>query len=112
MKSPKAFRVEAAWSPAEKKIARTAFDAAFQRQCATIAEKAKRMIATASPPNGIWEVHDTLSSERKKVDLTYDYRYSVLISVLAGLLREGWLKKSDLAGLSQDKIEQIEYWSK
>ena len=88
MKSPRAFRVETTWSPAEKKIARTAFDSAFQRQCATIADKAKRMMATTSPPGGIWEVHDYLSRERKKIDQTYDYRYSVLISVFAGLLRE------------------------
>ena len=51
-------------------------------------------------------------SERKKVDQTYDYRYSVLISVLAELLRQGWLKRGDLAGLRPDKIELIESWRK
>jgi hypothetical protein len=112
MKSPMAFRIESTWSGAEKKIARKAFDRAFERQCATITEKAQQMLATTSPPHGIWQVHDYLSRERKKVDQTYDYRYSVLISVFAQLLRQGWLKKTDLAGLPPDKIELIESWAK
>ena len=112
MKSPMAVRIETTWSEAEKKIARKAFDRAFERQCDTITEEAKRMLAASSPPHGIWQVHDYLSRERKKVDQTYDYRYSVLISVLAELLRQGWLKRGDLAGLRPDKIESIESWRK
>ena len=112
MKSPTAFQVEAKWSPAEKKIARQAYQAAFLRQCATITERAKRMFESSSPPDGIWRLHDYLSRERRKVDLKYDYRYSVLISVFAQLLSEGWLKKEDLDGLDADKIAQIEYWAK
>jgi len=112
MKSPMAVRIETTWSEAEKKIARKAFDRAFERQCETITEKAKRMLAASSPQHGIWQVHDYLSRERKKVDQTYDYRYSVLISVLAELLRQGWLKRADLAGLRPDKIELIESWRK
>ena len=102
MKSPMAVRIETTWSEAEKKIARKAFDRAFERQCTTITEKAKRMLATSSPPHGIWQVHDYLSRERKKVGQTYDYRYSVLISVFAELLRQGWLKRADLAGHTND----------
>jgi hypothetical protein len=112
MKSPTAFRIETTWSEAEKKIARKAFDRAFERQCATITEKAKQMLATSSPPRGVWQVHDYLSRERKKVDQTYDYRYSVLISVFAGLLRQGWLTKTDLSGLRPDKIEMTESWAR
>ena len=112
MKSPTAFRIETAWTEAEKKAARRAFDLAFNRQCATITAKAKQMLATAPPPRGVWEVHDYLSRERRKVDQTYDYRYSVLISVFAGLVRQGWLTKEDLAGLGRDKIAMIEEWVK
>ncbi len=112
MKSPTAFRVEVKWTHAEKKIARQAYDAAFLRQCTAVTEKAKRMFDSSSPPNGIWRLHDYLSRERRKVDLKYDYRYSVLISVFAQLLNEGWLKKEDLDGLDADKIDQIEYWAK
>lgn len=52
MKSPMAVRIETTWSEAEKKIARKAFDRAFERQCDTITEEAKRMLATSSPPHG------------------------------------------------------------
>jgi hypothetical protein len=112
VKSPLAVRIETTWSGAEKKIARKAFDRAFERQCATITGKAKQILAASAPPYGIWQVHDYLTRERKNVDLTYDYRYSVLISVFARLLRQGWLKRADLAGLSPDKIELIESWAK
>ena len=112
MKSPMAVRIQTIWSDTEKKIARKAYDRAFERQCASITKKAKQMLATALPPRGIWEVHDYLSRERKKVDETYDYRYSVLISVFANLLRQGWLTKTDLAGLQPDKIQLIEDWAK
>jgi hypothetical protein len=88
LKSPTAFRIEATWTTAEKKVAHKAFDAALHRQCFTIAERAKRMLATSVPPYGIWKLHDYLSRERDKVDRRYDYRYSVLISVFAELLRE------------------------
>lgn len=109
MKSPAAFRVETTWSAAEKKVARRAFRAAYIRQCTTIAETAKRMLGPPSPPEEIWQLHNYLSRERRNVDLKYDFRYSVLISVFAQLLREGWLKMGDLEGLEADKIEQITY---
>ena len=112
MKSPTAFEVEAKWSPADKKLARKAYQAAFLRQCTAITGTAKKMFDSSSPPDGIWRLHDYLSRERRKVDLKYDYRYSVLISVFAQLLREGWLRKADLEGLAADKIEQIEYWAR
>lgn len=37
----------------------------------------------------------------------YDYRYSVLVTVFAGLLREGWITEEDLKGLAAEKIEKI-----
>jgi len=93
MKSPMAVRIETTWSEAEKKIARKAVDRAFERQCASITEKAKQMLATASPPHGIWQFHDYLPRERKKVDQTYDYRYSVLISVSCGVAAPGMVEE-------------------
>ena len=98
MKSPMAVRIETTWSEAEKKIARKAFDRAFERPCDTITEEAKRMLATPSPPHGIWQVHDYLSRERKKVDQTYDYRYSVLISRFCGVAAPGMVEKSRFSG--------------
>jgi hypothetical protein len=103
---------EVRWSGAEKKIARSAFDKAYQRQCATILAKATKMLATASVPRDLWKVHDYLSVQRRATDKTYDYRYSVLLSVLAALIEENWLNVTDLAGLQESKIEKIEAWVK
>lgn len=106
------FEDQITWSTAEKRAARRAFDLAYQRQCAAIHEKVKKMILTAAPfASGIWEIHDYLSEQRKKVDETFDYRYSVLLSVFSRLLREGWLTDADLVGLEADKIEAIKSWA-
>jgi Photoprotection regulator fluorescence recovery protein len=66
------------------------------------------MIAQISEPPDIWSIHDFLSHERKRTDEIFDYRYSVLIEVFGILLREGWLSKRALTGLSPDKIAKIE----
>jgi hypothetical protein len=105
-------RNEPSWSPAEKKIARKAFDQAFTRQCAAIAAKAKTMMAAASKPRDLWEIHDYLSEQRRIVDRLYDYRYSVLIVVFGGLLARGYLSLADLTGLQEDKLKQIDELAK
>ena len=65
----------------------------------------------SSSPSDLWQIHDYLSGQRITVDKTFDYRYSVLLSVFGHLLREGWLTEADLAGLQQDKIEKIKQWA-
>jgi hypothetical protein len=100
------------WSKKEKKIVRKAFDEAYQRECSAIIERAKEMLTSISAPHEIWKLHDLLTESRDDVDLKYDYRYSVLISVFSRLMREGWLKESDLVGLSEEKIERITSLSK
>ena len=107
MNSAESFRDKITWTAAEKKLAREVFDRAFERQCASITAKAKKMIASSSVPSDIWRVHDYLSQHRRTVDKLYDYRYSILLSVFARLLREGWLTEADLIGLQKDKIEKI-----
>jgi hypothetical protein len=95
------------WSPAEKKIARRAFDAALERQCAVILGDLKSMVASASAPEDLWKMHDFLTEQRREISQVYDYRYSMLIVVFARLLGEGWLKEADLEGLREDKLEHI-----
>ena len=107
MNSAESFRDQISWTAAEKRLARQIFDRAFQKQCASIAAEAKKMIASASVPSDIWRVHDYLSQHRRTVDKLYDYRYSVLLHVFARLLGEGWLTEADLIGLQKDKIERI-----
>lgn len=98
------------WTQSEKKIARKAFDQAFERQCASIKAEAEKMIANVAAPSDIWRVHDYLSEHRRRIDALYDYRYSVLLEVFGVLLRDGWLNEADLAGLQQDKIDRIKRW--
>jgi hypothetical protein len=95
------------WSPSEKKAARRAFEAAYERECRAISSKLKQMMADDPDPRDIWRIHDYLSRKRQSTDRKYDYRYSILIQVFAQLLSEGWLTEADLSGLNADKIEKI-----
>ena len=94
------------WSPAEKKIARSAFDEAYQRQCASIRARATKILATGSAPSDLWKLHDYLSVQRRATDKIYDYRYSRLFTVFARLMIEKWLSVADLTGLQESKIER------
>ena len=98
---------ELKWSKAEKEIARRAFDAAYLRECGEIKSKLSKMVDGVTESWDLWRIHDYLTEQRKKTDAKYDYRYSVLPLVFGRLLKEGWLKDSDLEGLSDDKIEVI-----
>lgn len=95
------------WSNREKKIARQAFDHAYQRECNVIREHVSAMLAELTSSTDIWRVHNFLSKKRREVDEKYDYRYSVLIFVFARLLREGWLDESELDGLQENKVSAI-----
>jgi hypothetical protein len=101
------FLNESAWSVGEKETAKRAFDRAYQRKCAEVEAQVRKMLASLSSPSDLWQVNDYLSEQRKAMDAMFDYRYSVLMSVFGHLLREGWLKEADLAGLQEDKIEEI-----
>jgi hypothetical protein len=96
------------WSRAEKAVARAAFDAALAREMVSIREEAVAMLERSADPFAVWGIHDFLSRRRSEVDEKYDYRYSVLILVFARLLREGWLRREELAGLSAEKQERIQ----
>jgi hypothetical protein len=58
------------------------------------------MLEDCSDPLKIWPVHDYLSEKRRDIDQKYDYRYSVLITVFARLLFEGWTTEAELAARS------------
>jgi len=97
------------WSKAEKTIARRAFDIAYERECENLAGRLKDKAGSIKEPRDLWLVHDFLSEQLKRIEQKYDFRYSVLILVFALLLKESWLKESDLAGISEDKMEKIRY---
>jgi len=95
------------WSKEEKKIARAAFDRAYEREIAFIRKEATTMLLNLKEDHEIWKLEEYLWKKRREIDHKYDYRYSQLIFVFATLLGQGWLKESDLEGLSEDKLERI-----
>ena len=98
---------EMKWSKPEKEIARWAFRAAYNRECNAILESVSKMAAETKDPSGLWEIHDYLTEKRKDAGEKYDFRYSVLLSVFARLIWEGWMHQEDLAGISEDKLQEI-----
>lgn len=95
------------WSKREKEIARNAYQAAYERECEAILHKVRTMAGEATDPEGLWRIHDYLTEKRKHTDEKYDYRYSVLVFVFARLIREGWIKEEDIAGLSEEKLHEV-----
>lgn len=95
------------WSASEKKIARKAYDAAFERQCRAVTAEAKRMLENVSEPAEIWRVHDYLTERRRDVSRVYHFSYSDLDIVFSRLMSDGWLTEADLAGLRPEKIANI-----
>ncbi len=98
---------ETSWSETEKKIAREAFDRAYERETSALIEKVREKASAIAELDDLWGLHDFLSAKRHDIDGKYDYRYSVLIFVLAGLLKEGWLQIDELKGLEQDKLAKV-----
>jgi hypothetical protein len=93
------------WSKAEKKIAKEAFDKAYQRESEKIIKEIKNY--KLEKPEDIWSLSEILNKREKEVDQIYDYRYSQLVMVFAILIKRGFLSIEELDGLSSEKLEQI-----
>jgi hypothetical protein len=98
---------EATWSKTEKRIARKAFDLAYSREMKEIKKTLQKMITESTEDKDIWKIAEYLQEKRKGMDMRYDYRYSVLFTTFLLLMKYGYLKESDLEGLSPDKISRI-----
>lgn len=109
MESIAQYKRDETWAPTEKKLARVAFDKAFERQCTAITQEARRMLETTTAPSDIFRVQEYLTEQRRIVDELYDYRYSRLLEVLGRLMSDGWLKEGDLHGLQPEKIAKIKH---
>jgi hypothetical protein len=96
------------WSTSEKKLARTVFDAALKRECASILCEFKMRAAKATTPQDMWDIQDYLARQRRDIDSKYDFRYSQLIIVFGRLLRENWIEECELQALSPDKLSYIQ----
>jgi hypothetical protein len=95
------------WSPTEKKIARAAFDSAYERECAGILREVNKMLADATDSQVVWKIEKHIEKRRRDMEHRYDFRYSVLLMHFAGMLRDRVLTEEDLSGLSSDKMETI-----
>jgi hypothetical protein len=93
------------WSRSEKAVARTAFDAALNRELRELMDQAKQMASQISEPSDLWERH-------KEIDRKYDYRYSQLTDVLGRLWHESRITEEELSGLREDKLRLIRSFAK
>lgn len=95
------------WSPAEKAIARRAFDLALRRELDAVIGQAKDRAAKIERPTELWDLERDLTQRQKDIDRLYDCRYSVLPLVFRNLLRQGRHTEQDLHGLAEDKLALI-----
>ena len=100
------------WSAAEKAVARKAFEGALQRELQAVMRAAKQMAARIQEPAELWELERYLKEQRREIDQRYDYRYSVLPSVFAELIRRGCLREEELDGLRADKFNTIRRYAR
>ena len=95
------------WSNAEKKIARRAYEEARQAVLARTLAEFKAKAAAATTIDDMWSIVDGSRERRRELEALLDYRHSQLPLVFARLIVEGYLDERQLAGLSEDKLEEI-----
>jgi len=100
------------WSPQEKAVARRVFDDALRRELEGTMREAKDRAARITAPSDLWELQEWLGERRRKIDGTFDYRYSVLPRVFARLLRAGQIGDDDLRGLAPGKVDEIRFMAR
>ncbi|HCY76220.1 MAG TPA: hypothetical protein DHV28_09895 [Ignavibacteriales bacterium] len=98
---------EMKWTNEEKKVARKAFDNAYQREMDDIKSLLMNKVSQIKTNADIWAIEDFLFEKRKIIDSKYDYRYSQLIIVFGRLLSEGYLNEEDISELSEEKRDLI-----
>lgn len=95
------------WSESEKKLSRRVFEAALRAELADIMAEFKSKASAVATPEEMWAVQKFLVRKQLEIDEKYDYRYSRLVVVFAGLLREGRIQEEQLHGLSEEKLSHI-----
>jgi len=93
------------WTPGEKKAARVIFDRAIANARKEIlnAHRDKKITELGE----LWDYELEIREWRKEIQLIFQYSYSKLDSCFICSLGRGWLRKEDLAGLSQERIERL-----
>jgi hypothetical protein len=96
------------WSGTEKIAARKAFDLALRKELDSAINEAKERAARISEATELWALEEWLGKRRRKIDSTFDYRYSVLPEVFTGLIYNGVLTLEQLNGIAPEKLEYIQ----
>jgi len=95
------------WSQSEKKIARRAFELALTHESKELVAETKRRASQMTQVDHLWDLAEYIAVRRKHISDQYDYRYSVLPTVFATLIKAGRLSENDLEGLNEDKLAEI-----
>ncbi len=98
---------ENTWSETEKKIVEETLKRAYERETLALMEKIREQASLMTEIDDAWRLHDLLSAKRHEIEGKYDDRDSVLLFVLAQLLKEKWLQLNELEGLDKDKLSKI-----
>ena len=95
------------WKDSEKKIANRAFEQARTAELDKVIQSFKADAAKIEDADQLWTLIDQMKNRRYQFEQKYDYRYSILVSVLARLLGEQRISIEDLAGLDGDKLAAV-----
>ncbi|BCL36167.1 hypothetical protein [Nostoc sp. MS1] len=98
---------EAEWTDTEKNIAKTAFDQAYKREIEALLKQVQQEVDSLQKLDDLWQLHDFLSARRHEIEGKYNYQYSALLFVFAGLIKDGWLHTHELEGLAKDKLSKV-----
>ena len=95
------------WKDSEKKIANRAFEKARTTELDEVIQSFKADAAKIDDADQLWTLIDQMKNRRYQFEQKYDYRYSILASVLARLLGEQRISIEDLAGLDGNKLAAV-----
>ena len=95
------------WTKHEKKVAHAAFEKALAREKEQFVGEVRARAANIRSIDDVWQLERDIREKAHSMDERYDFRSSVLIYVLAGFVREGWISMDDLAELGDDKRQKI-----
>lgn len=100
-------QVDTEWTESEKKIAKTAFNQAYEREIKALMNQVRGRTSTLVELEDLWQLHDFLSAKRHEIEGKYDYQYAALLFVFARLVKEGWLDLKELERLDKDKLSKV-----
>jgi hypothetical protein len=100
-------QVDNEWTDIEEKIARIAFDQAYEREIEVLLNQVREKASALMKLDDLWQLHDFLSARRHEIEGKYDYQCAARLFVFARLVKEGWLDLKDLEGLGKDKLSKV-----